>query len=91
MNKEIYIRDYSDKKVPITIPNFEDVIKIIVEIISGDEVLTVLYRDYSTKKFDSSGCRMQNFYDDEYELPLDKIDEFSDFVGTSYDCDDMFR
>lgn len=37
-------------------------------ILSGDEILTVTHKDGTTKRYDSSGCRMVGFYDGEYVL-----------------------
>lgn len=90
MDKMVYIRDYNDTKKAVTINSFEDVEKITVSIQSGDEILTVYYKDLSTVDFDSSDCRLMNFFDGEYELPLDKIDDFSAFDGSSYDCERKF-
>ena len=90
MDKMVCIRDYNRTRKVITINNFENVEKITVAIQSGDEILTAYYKDSSTVDFDSSDCRMMSFFDGEYELPLDEIDEFSAFEGSSYDCSYKF-
>ena len=60
--------------------------QIWVEIITGDEVVTIWYNDRTYKTFDSSASRVHNFSDITYELPLGLIDVFSTFEGTPYDC-----
>lgn len=62
----IELMDYQSKKVTFDIGNIEDIVKIVIEVLTGDEVATVLYRDYNIKKFDSSYERMTDYYDYEY-------------------------
>ena len=71
--------------------SIEDVKRIKIEIQNGDEILNVIYSDYSTKSFDSSNCRITSYYDGEYTLPLNKVDEFSDFTGSSYNAQRYFE
>lgn len=68
MKKIITIMDYDNRKRNITIKNFEDVVRIQIEVISGDEILNILYKDYSTESYDSSNCRMVNYNDDIYTI-----------------------
>jgi hypothetical protein len=89
MTKTIYIRDYEDDRKAVNIENFEDVIYCRVKISSGDEVLTVIYKDGNEMEFDSSTTRFENYYDDEYKIPLNKLDDFSNFIGSSYSCERM--
>lgn len=55
-----------------------DQIKIIlVEEISGDEVITIYYKDDSTEHHDSSNCRIMNFHDGSYLCSTkEEIDRF---------------
>lgn len=62
----IELMDYQSKKVTFDIGNIEDIVKIVIEVLTGDEVATVLYRNYNIKKFDSSYKRMTDYYDYEY-------------------------
>lgn len=62
----IELMDYQSKKVTFDIGNIEDIVKIVIEVLTGDEVATVLYRNYNIKKFDSSYKRMADYYDYEY-------------------------
>lgn len=58
-----------------------------VEIITGDEILTVIYKDDTpAATYDSSNCRQQDIFDTIYELPIALIDCFSRFEGSPYQC-----
>ena len=89
MNKTIYIRDYESNKVKVEVPDWEDVESIDVTVLTGDEILDVYYSYYDDNvslTFDSSYDRLHDFYDGGYELPLELVDKFSEFEGSSYDC-----
>lgn len=60
--------DYSGATTEHNIGNFEDIATITITVVSGDEIATVVYKDYSTKKFDSSTTRIIDYYDDVYEI-----------------------
>lgn len=90
MDKKVFIRDYTDHKTEVAIKDFEKVLRLDVEIITGDEVLTVTYKDGAKISFDSCDRRISDYYDANYELPLDKVDEFSNFDGSSYHCAELF-
>ena len=81
MKKTIEIMDYDDKKTKIVIDNFEKVVKIKIEVKTGDEILKILYKDYSEKEFDSSNCRLTDYFDDEYYIydTTKKIDYISNW------------
>ena len=66
MKKIINIMDYQGKKTKVKIDNFENVIKLEIEVVSGDELLYVLYKDYSTEMYDSSDCRLMDYSDAYY-------------------------
>lgn len=61
-----------------------EVEQIFVEVVTGDEILEVLYKDKEGKicreKFDSADFadnpRMMDFDDGEYEVPLDKVEKW---------------
>lgn len=82
MKKIINIMDYQGKKSKVKIDNFENVVKLEIEVLSGDEVLYVLYKDYSTEKYDSSDFRTMDYNDGFYCIydttkNVDYIDEWS--------------
>ena len=64
----IELMDYRDKKVTFDIGNIEDIVSIIIEVITGDEIATVLYKNYTTKVFDSSPTRIDDYFDYKYTL-----------------------
>lgn len=66
MKKIISIMDYKGKKTKVKIDNFENVIKLEIEVLSGDELLYVLYKDYSTERYDSSDNRFMDYSDAYY-------------------------
>lgn len=87
MNKKINIYDYKDKPKSIIIKNFENIIEIYCEVLSGDEVLTVVYKDGEEKVFDAGVHRYIDFYDGVVDIPLNKIDEFASITHSN----DMLR
>ena len=64
----IELMDYQNKKVTFDIGNIEDIASIFIEVITGDEIATVLYKNYTTKVFDSSCTRNFDFSDYQYLL-----------------------
>jgi len=58
-----------------------EIVRITIEIISGDEIAHVEYSNGAVSTFDSSDCRNFDFYDSKYTLfdrknDIDRIDEF---------------
>ena len=64
----IKLLDYFGTPVEHDVGNIKDIARMIITVLSGDETLRVIYKDYSEKFFDSSKSRMINELDDEYEL-----------------------
>lgn len=85
---KIRIQNYMDVKAEIEIPDDED---MIVEIISGDEVVTF---DKAGKTFDSAELtevkREINFFDALYIVPKERIKEWNEILGDSYDRKNEF-
>lgn len=63
MKKTITIMDYNNVKKKVKIDNFDNVVRLEIEVMSGDEILRVLYKDYSVEKYDSSNSRLMDFND----------------------------
>lgn len=57
MKKKITIINWLKNKKTVTIQNFEEVLAILCEDVSGDEVLNVIYKD-KIVVFDSSEDRI---------------------------------
>ncbi len=49
---------------------------IRVELISGDEVVTIHYTDSTQETFDSNDCRYMNFYDGSYVVKGSDIEKW---------------
>lgn len=45
-----------------------DVVRMNIEVVTWDEILYVLKKDYSQDEYDSGKCRMIDFYDGEYTI-----------------------
>lgn len=86
----INIVDYKDERIKVDIGDIENIDYIQVEVLSGDEVITVWYKDGEYKDLDSSQCRLKDYYDGEYEVPSEQIEKWSNVPGSSYDRMDRF-
>lgn len=62
------LMDWEGKTVEHEVGNIDDIGLIEIEVISGDEVATVIYKDYTVAKYDSSGCRNVDYADYAYTL-----------------------
>lgn len=65
MKKTIEIMDWQGKKTAVDI-DMDEVGAINLNIVSGDEILLVVYKDYTTKRFDSSRDRRMDYDDGSY-------------------------
>lgn len=85
MDKKVYLRDYENEKYEAVIKDFEKVSTLICEVITGDEVLKIIYESGYIDVIDSdhlSGKLRRNDYRDaQYIIPLNLIDEFTSFEG----------
>lgn len=87
MKKKIRIFDYMDREKEITIKDFEKVKIFLFEIISGDGILTVVYKGRQ-EVFDSSDSRMQSFYDGSWIIAPENIDILNR-MKNHYDTDEL--
>ena len=79
----VKLLDWAKREVNVDVGNIDDIESMHMSVVTGDEILTVIYKDYTEKKFDSSNDRWANFYDGEYDvynattgLKLFDMDEF---------------
>lgn len=86
----IDIVDYKGDRIPVYIGDIENIDYIQVEVLTGDEVITVWYKDGTYKDLDSSQCRLADYYDGEYEVPSEQIEKWSNIPGSSYDRMERF-
>ena len=64
----IKLLDWRGDKVEVDVGNIENIGAMRIEVITGDEILRVLYKDFTIDEFDSSYSRVQDYYDGEYEI-----------------------
>ena len=60
--------DYLGQETFVDVGNLDEIVRMTITVLTGDEVCTVIYKDYSTKTFDSSNGRMADYWDDEYVI-----------------------
>lgn len=65
MEKAIEIMDWQGTKTTVKV-DMDKVAAINLEVVSGDEILVVVYKDYTIEKFDSSYDRRMDFSDGSY-------------------------
>lgn len=64
----IKLLDYARSVVEVDVGDIDTIGAMSIQVVTGDEILKVIYKDYTTREFDSSRDRCANFYDGEYEL-----------------------
>lgn len=64
----IKLLDWRGDKVEVDVGNIENIGAMRIEVITGDEILRVLYKDFTIDEFDSSYSRVRDYYDGEYEI-----------------------
>lgn len=90
MEKTITIYDFLGNPTPITIPEFEHVVKLVLRVLSGDEILIVHYDDRRLETYDSCpDRRVVDYFDGEFDVPLALVDKISE-IPDSYDAIEFF-
>lgn len=64
----VKLLDYAGKAVEVDVGDINDIGSMRIRVVTGDEILTVVHKDFTVEEFDSSGCRMRDFWDGEYEI-----------------------
>lgn len=62
----INLIDYNNCKHPVDIGDLDNIKTMAIHVVTGDEILNVLYKDDTEKVFDSSEDRMRDFDDGAY-------------------------
>lgn len=91
MDKKVYLFDYKDIQHEYTIKDFEKVKSMVINRLSGDWVLYVIYDNNDYKIFDTgeyNGYRSQDFYEGTYIINPNRIDELNR-LQVSDDLEDM--
>ena len=72
MNFELL--DFASNRITFDVGDLDNIARMYITVISGDEVLTVIYKDYNVEIFDSSNDRLHYFFNDEYDIYNPDID-----------------
>lgn len=86
----INIVDYKGERIKVDIGDIENIDYIQVEVLTGDEFITVWYKDGTYDYWDSSVYRGTDYYDGYYEVPSEQIEKWSNMPGSSYDRMERF-
>lgn len=65
---KIKILDYKSRAKEVDVGELKDIRKMKVEVVTGDEILRVTYKDGNEAIFDSADDRTRSFFDGDYEL-----------------------
>ena len=65
---EIKLLGYKNKISFVDVGDIEEIESMYIDVISGDEVLFVVYKDYTIKEFDSSHTRCKDNLDARYPI-----------------------
>lgn len=79
---KVSIYDYANREVEVNLPvdKIEDIKRIDVTILTGDEIVEFIFKNGNTLKVDSSSARIWDFYDGSYEVEKPKkIKEWIEF------------
>lgn len=76
---KLVLIDYADNKVEFEIGDIEQIGRIDIDVITGDEIATVTYKDYTVRKFVSEHAFI-NYHDLSYSIyaPNEGIDLIHD-------------
>lgn len=65
---KVKLLDYRGAETVFDVGNIEDIAVMNIRVLTGDEVLTVIYKDYTVEVFESSYSRIADYYDDKYDI-----------------------
>lgn len=85
--------DYDNRVTTITIPNSEvdDIKRIDITILSGDETGDIVLKDGSIFDFDTSKTRLMTFYDGFYTVEgKENIEKWLNFKPTAEELHETF-
>ena len=88
---EIKLLGYKNKTKVVDVGDIKEIESMYIDVITGDEVLVVVYKDYTIKTFDSSNTRCKDHLDARYPIYNEPIGlnllEDEDFLNrkSSYD------
>ena len=65
---KIKLLGYKSKTSFVDVGDIEEIESMYIDVISGDEVLVVVYKDYTIKEFNSSNTRCKDHLDARYPI-----------------------
>ena len=65
---KIKLFDCEDKISFVDVGDIKEIGSMYIEVLSGDEVLYVVYKDYTIKEFDSSNTRCEDCHEGGYPI-----------------------
>ena len=71
---KIELLDYEDNIKVVDVGDIKEIGSMYIEVISGDEILLVIYKDYTIMKFDSSNTRCEDRYEGRYLIYNEQLD-----------------
>ena len=63
---KIKLLDYENNIKVVDVGDIKEIEFMCIEVISGDEVLLVIYKDHTIKEFDSSNTRCEDRHEGRY-------------------------
>ena len=70
---KIKLFDCEDKISFVDVGDIKEIGSMYIEVIRGDEVRYVVYKDYTIKEFDSSNTRCEDCHEDGYLIYNEKL------------------
>ena len=70
---KIRLLDYENNIKVVDVGDIKEIGSMHIEVLSGDEVLVVVYKDYTIKTFDSSNTRCEDCHDGGYPIYNEQI------------------
>lgn len=65
---KLRLLDYKNRVKEFEIGNIEDIARIVIDVVTGDEVAWVFYKDFTEDIFDSCECRGCDWHDGRYVI-----------------------
>ena len=65
---KLTLLDYQANKTTFDIGDIDQIEKIKIVVITGDEIAHVIYKDGSEDNFDSCDCRITDYHDGAYKI-----------------------
>lgn len=89
--KKFIIRDWANAPVEtnVDLDAMDDIRKMTIVIMTGDEILTVEYMNGHTETIDSSDCRLCGFFDGSYDI-FDRETGYSCLTEEYLQCCDSY-